>query len=99
MSHRFEERAIKDIADAAAAYDRQSPGLGRRFIEDIERVLAIVARFPCSYPIAHRSARRALLRRFPFMVFYHLTEGEVIVIAVLPQRVHPRHRSQRLAEV
>lgn len=47
---------------------------------------------PLRFPVIYGSTHRALLRRYPFAVFFHIrpkTE-EIIVLAVFPQRGDPR---------
>ena len=40
-------------------------------------------RFPESHPVRHRQFRRALLRRFPYGVFYAVEADEIVILAVL----------------
>jgi plasmid stabilization system protein ParE len=53
---------------------------------------------PEAMPVAYRGARRALLRRFPYAVYYSVTEGTVEVQAVLHTRRNPRRWKSRVRE-
>ncbi|MCH9010466.1 MAG: type II toxin-antitoxin system RelE/ParE family toxin, partial [Chloroflexi bacterium] len=48
----------------------------------IEEVLDKVERSPEQYPVIHRGVRRALIRRFPYGIFYLLKEETIVVVAV-----------------
>lgn len=48
-----------------------------------------VALSPLAYQIVEGEVRRALLRRFPFSVYYVVEGTDVIILAVLHFRQHP----------
>jgi toxin ParE1/3/4 len=51
---------------------------------------------PLIYPDVHRGVRRALVRRFPYAVFYRLRGEGVQVIAVLHQARNPPSWKRRI---
>jgi len=48
-----------------------------------------VAATPRAYQVIEGEVRRALLRRFPFSVYYIVESDVVVVLAVLHFRKHP----------
>jgi plasmid stabilization system protein ParE len=64
------------------------PGLGRRFLADLDATLVHVAEHPEMYQALTDGSgdRRALLRRFPYSVVYRVTESEIAVLACLHHR-------------
>jgi toxin ParE1/3/4 len=84
------EAAEADIAEAARWYERRSPGLGGEFLRAVDVTLAEVTRMPERYPLVRGRSRRALLRRFPYAVFFVATPDLVSVIACLHARRDPR---------
>lgn len=53
-------------------------------------MLAAIGTLPASFPLVHRTVRRALLRRFPYAVFFvEQGDAEVVVLAVLHQASDP----------
>jgi toxin ParE1/3/4 len=74
--------AESDLRKAWRWYEGRQEGLGARFLLSLEAALAGIARRPRLHPIVHGSIRRALLRRFPFGVFYLAERERVIVLAV-----------------
>jgi plasmid stabilization system protein ParE len=82
--------AETDLASAYDWYEDQSPGLGAEFVRAVDAVFAAAQRTPASYPVVRGRTRRALLRRFPYGVFFTATDDEVVVLAVVHSRRHPR---------
>lgn len=85
------------MAAAAASYDQQAPGLGNFFIAHVETVLDQLRDYPEMYQVIFRPVRRAVLRRFPFAVIYHLRPASVEVLGVLPCRANPELLLKRAA--
>lgn len=81
------EAALEEIAAASAWYSRQLPELGLEFIAQVEGSIALLADYPEAFPTIGSEIRRALIRRFPFALYYRAVDPERIeVLAVLHQR-------------
>ena len=87
--------AEADIEDAATWYDRQRKGLGQEFLDDVLVALDTISENPNIYPVVYRQSRRAVVRRFPFGIFYRVDEGLVVVLAVMHGSRHPRRWKKR----
>ena len=61
---------------------RRVPGL-------VERTLEAVERSPEQFPIALRDIRKALVRRFPYVVYYVVLSDVISVIAIVHGRRDP----------
>ena len=72
-----------EIFAAALRYEREKSGLGFRFEADLGRVFTRLAENPLQFPEIELEARRALLRRFPYGVFFTVAADVVTVLAVL----------------
>jgi plasmid stabilization system protein ParE len=78
-----------DIFEAALRYEREREGLGFRFETHVNVVFARVLENPFQFPAIEADIRRALVRDFPYAVFF-TTEAELMtVLAVLHLRRHP----------
>jgi plasmid stabilization system protein ParE len=88
--------AESDITDAALWYEAQSQGLGSEFLRLADACLADVHRAPAQFPLIRRDARRALLRRFPYAIFFVVTDAAVDVVACLHVRRSPHEWGERL---
>ena len=87
--------AEEDIAEAARWYEERSPGLGTEFLRAVDVALAEIARMPQRYPLVRGELRRALLRRFPYAVFFVARADLVSVVACLHARRDPRRWQER----
>jgi plasmid stabilization system protein ParE len=87
--------AEADIVEAARWYEQRSPGLGSEFLRAVDVTLAEIARMPERYPVVRGRARRALLRRFPYAIYFVATPDLVSVFACLHARRDPRHWRER----
>ena len=45
---------------------------------------------PESYAVVYRDVRRAVVRRFPYAVYYRIVSSRVIVTAIFHSRLEPR---------
>jgi len=72
--------AVDDIRAARDHYAAADQRLDERLAEDLDRLFALLEAFPRSAPVVegYESIRRVLLRRFPYAVFYRLTEPDRI---------------------
>ncbi|MBA3817359.1 MAG: hypothetical protein H0X17_00570 [Deltaproteobacteria bacterium] len=61
---------------------------GKTFLAEIETVLDVIQAMPLRLPIIYSTIHRALLRHYPFAVFFRIRPAtdHVVVLAVLPQR-------------
>jgi plasmid stabilization system protein ParE len=87
--------AEADILDAAPWYEQRFPGLGREFLRAVDLTLAGITRTPERYPVVYREARRALLRRFPYGVYFIASRDRVSVVACMHASRGPRRGQER----
>lgn len=89
MIIRFTPEADAELAEARQWYTRQRENLDTDFMERIDEALSRIVRNPHSYPIVYRTLRRAVVRRFPFAIFYEVIADELRVVAVFHSRRDP----------
>ena len=70
-------------------YERQRPGLGVEFVERVQDAFDRISRAPELHAIVHRDIRRALVRKFPYSVFYRIRDGQIVVLAVFHGKRNP----------
>lgn len=91
--------AEADVQEASDWYEEREPGLGSQFVDEISDALVRVRRKPLQFPDIGRGMRRALLRRFPYAIYFILRdENKVTVLAVLHQHRNPNVWKKRLQE-
>lgn len=72
-----------DIQAAALWYEDQRPGLGMRFLGELDEVFRRIENNPRQFPQLEGEARRALLHRFPYGVYFAESADHIAVLAVL----------------
>ena len=82
----FSRGAKADISSAVQSYEREDPSLAFRFMLDMRAIKRRIANNPYTFPIYKDVIRRALLKRFPYYVYFYLKYELVFVIAVVHQR-------------
>jgi len=88
--------AVQDITDAYAWYENQQPGLGEEFLRCVEACLLAMKRNPDMYAVIHETYRRALVRRFPYAIFYEHHKSTITVYSVFHSSQDPRKWRNRL---
>jgi plasmid stabilization system protein ParE len=79
----FRPSARAEFDAAADWYEHQWPGLGAKFTAAVEVVLDRIVEQPDFYPAVFEDIREALVKTYPYCVYYRLRTGYVSVIAVL----------------
>ena len=67
---RFRPEAEADVLEAHVWYRERGLSLAEEFLRSLDASLDLIRRLPESHPVVHRQVRRALLRRFPYGIFY-----------------------------
>ena len=88
--------AEQDAADAYGWYEERQPGLGEEFLRCVEACVQSIRRNPEAYSIVHESYHRALVRRFPYAVFYEYAEDTVTIYAIFHCSQDPQKWRVRL---
>ena len=78
-----EPRADLDIEAAFHWYENERPGLGLESLGELRAAYSRIARGPLGYQDLRSGIRRALLRRFPYAVYFAIDGDVVVVLAVL----------------
>jgi plasmid stabilization system protein ParE len=91
----FRPEAAEELADAYEWYEARVEGLGSEFVRAVDSCLASIERGPYVYPIIHKEIRRALLRRFPYGIFYIFNDIEIVILACFHVRRDPRKWKKR----
>jgi hypothetical protein len=85
-----------DIVTGKNWYNSQQNKLGDEFISEIENKILVIQSNPYLFSIIKKDIRKALLKRFPFGIYYFL-EGDVInIFAVIHFSRNPKIWKQRL---
>lgn len=97
MKIRILSPAEDDLEEGYRFYDSQSPGLGSYFLDCLYSDIDSLTYFGGIHPVV-LGHYRLLSKRFPFAVYYRVTEDVVVVFAVLDCRRNPSWVRKRLTE-
>ena len=86
---KIQASASQEIAHAAVWYNTRQPGLGDRFLKEVENSLQRIQRNPEAFSRGRFEARRTLMNVFPFMVIYKVHPGAIVIHAVLHTKQLP----------
>ena len=79
-----------DIQDAYQYYEKQKAGLGSEFVRAVDTCFSKIGRNPKAYAVVRNQVRRALIRKFPYGIFYIFRDDTVVVIACFHGRRSPK---------
>ena len=98
MSYEVQIRraAELDVAEAQLWYESQRNGLGAEFHSEISQTIDHLAQTPLIYEIAHRDIRRAIVHRFPYLIWYRVLDKIVVVLACTHVKQDPERVKARL---
>lgn len=82
MRHEFHPEAEEELYNAALRYEFEVAGLGRRFRDEVSRVLELLLESPEMGARVDSDLRHFVLRRFPFSIIYAVTSDLLYIVAV-----------------
>lgn len=82
--------ARADMTAAFAWYEDRRAGLGHEFLDAASVILARIEAQPQQFPVAFDDIRMALLRRFPYVVYFVVLPQHTSVLAIVHGRRNPR---------
>lgn len=92
----YTPEADDDVAEAYNFYEGCEPGLGEDFLRCVEARVLTIQRHPQLYPVAVDEFRRALVRRFPYEIFYEAGDDAIIIYSVFHCSQDPQKWRSRL---
>ncbi len=93
-SVRYKRAAAAEVEAAIGWYCRPEIDQAPSFIKELERTEAHLRTLPALYQQVEGEIRRAVLRRFPYSLFFVIERNEVIVLACMHQHQRPRTRDE-----
>ena len=83
--------ARNDLRRAAQWFEEQQVGLADKFLDDFLATIDFIEGDPHLYAEVAPEIRRALLRRFPYALFYSVEETHIQVLAISHTHGDPRN--------
>ena len=82
--------ARRDIDSAFDWYLERDDQTATAFLLEVDRVVEAMRQNCEQFPVVYRDLRRALLKQFPYAVYFKAEGDHVTVVAVAHQRRAPR---------
>ena len=95
MRHQFVDEALAEFIAAGRYYNRQVPGLGDAFVDEVEAGIAVILNGPEVWRVAEDDVRRYLIRRFPYGIYYTIEGDDLVIWAVKHLHRDPEYWQQR----
>src|SRR5690348_11550340 len=86
----YKPAAQAEITDTAQHLEVQRPRFGRLFIDEVRRIEDFLRDNPELYASVSGPIRRAVLRRFPYGLFYVVEGDQIVVLACFHLHRGPR---------
>jgi plasmid stabilization system protein ParE len=77
-------------------YERERPGLGETFAFRVKEVFERISKVPKIHGRVFRNVRGALVRQFPYAVYYRVESHAIEVLSVFHTKRHPREWQSRV---
>jgi plasmid stabilization system protein ParE len=85
-----------ELAEIRDYYNERSPNLGADFINEFERHVLRIAAMPSRWMTVRGNTRRALMKRFPYLILFRVLDDAVIRVTVIKhERRHPSYGMDR----
>jgi len=95
MTHRFAGEALAEYIAAGQYYNRQAPGLGDEFADEVEAGVRAILAAPFTWRVVEDDVRRHLVNRFPYGLYYTIEDSAVVIWAVKHLHRSPDYWQER----
>ena len=100
---RLSEEASGEVFEAALWYRNRSAGLENEFLDEVDRIIPLIANSPRAFSRLldvpdDLIVRRALLPRFPYAVIFMDLEEDIRVLAVAHVKRQPGYWLNRVRQ-
>jgi len=92
----FNDVVLKDIEDAFQWYEKQQKGLGKQFVSELNDMFTLIRHTPLIFTVIEFKVRRAILRKFPFNIYFKIMmQDEIIILGIMHQKRNPSLTKKR----
>ncbi len=88
--------ARREITEIALWYEDKRLGLGEEFLTSIIIYSEYLSNNAHSHPKVRGELRELYIRRFPYVIIYHIIdEKDVVILGLVHTKMHPSKRKKR----
>ena len=78
-----------DIKESVSFYREENEELASVFLKCLDDTFRLTLRNPEAYTTVKFNVRKAVLGKFPFSIFYVLSDGTIFILAVFHEKRNP----------
>ncbi len=87
----------EEIAEAADFYSMTSFKLANDFLDEIDRIFALICEAPERWQSIENSLQKYVSQNFPYSVIYDARNSEITIVAVVHHRREPNYWKTRIS--
>lgn len=96
MIIRFLPEADVELHEALNWYAQQKLGLDKELMRCIDEIICLIQDNPYLFPIALRDTRKAMIKKFPYTLYYEIADKELVILAVFHAKRSPKIWQKRM---
>lgn len=96
MKYIFHPEALLEYEEATLYYSRISMKLAASFTKSVENSIDKILEFPEAWQLVEDNARRHLIKRFPFGIYYSIEPDYILILAVMHLSRKPGYWRDRI---
>lgn len=81
--------AEDDFEKSYEFYAEENEKVADNYFKQVDNSLKKISKSPLTYPKAHRNIRKYVIKKFPFVIYYKVTELIVRVVAIFHTSRNP----------
>ena len=91
MNIEYHPELENELREIIGYYNGCVQGLGKDFLDAFEKQVLEIASAPTIWMVIEKDIRRALMNRFPYVIYFRVLKNDTLRITVIKhQRRHPR---------
>ena len=83
--------ARDEIENSKKYYELQQDKLGDRFESNVIKSIKSVQKFPYLYPNVSEKVKKVVLHKFPYSIFYAVTNETILILSVAHHHRKPKY--------
>lgn len=95
MRVKLHPHARAELRAARTWYYERSPLSAFAFAQTIQNAMSRIREAPNTFPVSDHGTRKFVVQRFPFNIFYRVSETEIVIVALAHQKRRPGYWSSR----
>ncbi|MBW4598079.1 MAG: type II toxin-antitoxin system RelE/ParE family toxin [Calothrix sp. FI2-JRJ7] len=92
----FNALAEQELLESASFYDEQTRGLGLEYLDEVQKAINLIIRYPEIGSTIEDSVRRFIVPKFPYSLIYSVLEdNQIRILAVAHNKRKPKYWRNR----